>query len=489
MKMSDKDFSIDDIINEVNAGKKQTKRAEMSESDDISFKKDSTSADTESDLTFAEENTSELANAEPQQNEQTPAEDTETASEPEEPETSEPTEAEPEPASEEILNKAQPAEMTEEKYIQQKEKSASKKAKKKKAKKKKKKKSFNTSIFGGLILVTIILTVSLVVAISGISLGMEYTGIGKSEDSVTFDIPKNATTDDIAQILVDNHVIENKSLFKLAMKIKKPATIYPGGITLHASMGYATIIDKLAQMRESYETVTVTFPEGLTLLDVANMLQENNVCMAEDFLFEFNRSQGYDFESKIDANTDSFYKMEGFAFPDTYEFYVNDTAYNVTKTIREHFESKITDSMYKKMQDKGMTLSEVITLASIVQWEANSVEDMPKVASVFENRLNDPDTFPSLQSDATKNYITKVIKVAADNDASIEHYTDCYDTYECQGLPAGPICNPGLEAINAVLEPDKTEYYYFCNNLETGKSYFAKTLEEHNENLKLAGLV
>ena len=70
----------------------------------------------------------------------------------------------------------------------------------------------------------------------------------------------------------------------------------------------------------------------------------------------------------------------------------------------------------------------------------------------------------------------------------IEHYTECYDTYKCKGLPAGPICNPGMAAINAVLEPKKTDYYYFCNNLKTGETFYAKTLDEHEENLVKAGL-
>lgn len=536
LNMDDKDFNLDSLIDEINAKTKNKNARDISELDDISFKKETSAADKKaeeipdafiSDIVEAQKSTSKPdktesddINTDAVEKEKTEDEKNENAfdskikfSSPQE-----------RLASDNIDNRKMDIDLNkgakqasdnnieiekdyelDVKLLKNEQESAEdkplsvenkpvkkaqkpKKAAPKKAKKKKKKKSFNSSIFGGLILVTIILTISLAVAIGGISLGMEYTGIGKSESEVTFNIPKNSTTDEIAQILYDNKIIDNKRLFKVAMKIKNPAAIYPGDITLHASMGYPSIIETLATMRENYQTVTITFQEGLTLLDVANMLQENQVCSAEDFLFEFNRAQGFDFENNLDSTADSFYKMEGFFFPDTYEFYVDDSAYNVTKIVRQHFEEKITDSMYKKMREKHMSLSEVMTLASIVQWEANSPEDMPKVASVFINRLDDPDTFPSLQSDATKNYITKVIDVVADNNASIDHYTDCYDTYACQGLPAGPICNPGLDAINAVLNPDKTEYYYFCNNLETGKSFFAKTLEEHEKNLKKAGL-
>ena len=211
--------------------------------------------------------------------------------------------------------------------------------------------------------------------------------------------------------------------------------------------------------------------------------------MKKDFLFQFNKSQDFEFEKLIEDTDQMFYKREGYFFPDTYEFYLDDDAYNVSRIVKEHFAEKFTASMQSKMRQSGMTLNELITLASMVQREAGTVKDMPIVASVFLNRLDDPATFPSLESDATGNYIKNVIKKEADTNVSIKFFTEGYDTYNCKGLPAGAICNPGLDAINAVLNPEKTEYYYFCNNLDTGKAYYAKTLEEHEKHLVKAGLV
>lgn len=356
-----------------------------------------------------------------------------------------------------------------------------------KKKKKKRKSKVNNSIFGALILVTIILTVSLFIAITGIKIGMEYLGVGKSEDDITFNIPENASPDDICDILISNNIIENRTLFKIAMKLQHSPTLFPGDITLHPSMGYSTVIEELSKQRDIRKTVTVTFPEGITLLEAATLLEENDVCTSQDFLFEFNKAQGFSFENQIDDSADTFYKMEGFFFPDTYEFYVNDTGYNVSRTIKSNFASKYTENIQSALSSSELDLSEIVTLASIVQWEANSVEDMPKVASVFLNRLADPDRFPKLQSDATANYMTKVVNVVGDT-ASKERYADIYDTYVCSGLPEGPVCNPGLDAIKAVLNPEDTNYYYFCNNLKTGKSYFAETLEQHEKNLVKAGL-
>lgn len=361
-------------------------------------------------------------------------------------------------------------------------------APRKKKSSKQKNSRFNGSIFGGIILTCIILTVSVVLSLTAISVATEYYGIGKSENDVIFKIPEGADNDKIADLLYENGIIKNKTLFKLALKIEKPQTIFPGDITLKPSMGYAAVIEELATMREKMETVTITFTEGMNLLDVANLLEKNKVCKADDFLFEFNKDQGFDFEKDLGVSKDAFYKMEGYFFPETYNFYVNDTAYNVTKLVRTQFQSTMNADLMRQVKASKFSLNQIITLASIVQMEAGSEAEMPKVASVFVNRMNDQTTYPNLQSDTTTKYIEKVIKKKAIDQSSVDFYTSVYDTYTCRGLPASPICNPGLAAIKAVLNPAKTDYYYFCNNLTTGETFFARTLEEHNANLKKAGL-
>lgn len=453
--MDDLNFNVDDIINDVNAKMKSDNKEET----------DAESVDTETvaDTVEVSEPVESVDDAVEEQQEIPEVIDDESEDVSEEPEEEESVEEKPEPPK------------------------PKNKGGKKKKKKRKKKGKVNNSLFGGVILVVVILTVSLVLAVGGISIGMEYYGIGKTDEDIRFNIPAGSTNSEIADILVNEGVIKNKKLFMLALKIEKPAAIYPGDITLQPSSGYSEIIENLSQMRESYKTVSITFTEGESLLEIANKLEKNEVCSAEDFLFEFNKNQGYDFENDIDDNGDMFYRMEGYFYPDTYEFYVEDSASNVTKKLREQFEKKY-ETVKSKIKNSGMSLNEVMTLASIVQLEAASESEMPKVASVFLNRLDDPDTYPMLQSDTTTNYINDVIKVEADNTASIEHYTECYDTYKCKGLPAGPICNPGMAAINAVLDPKKTDYYYFCNNLKTGETFYAKTLDEHEENLVKAGL-
>ena len=368
------------------------------------------------------------------------------------------------------------------KIVRQKSGSTSKK------KKKVKKSRFNNSIFGGLIIISIILTASIMLAYNGIKLGMEYLGIGKNSNDITFNIPEGATADQVIDLLQENDIITEPKLFSIIMRMKK-LDFYPGDITLRPSMSYAQIIDELSVNRTNRETVSITFPEGITLREAAQLLENNNVCAKKDFIFEFNKKQGFAFEDLIEDSDMVFWKMEGYFFPDTYEFYLEDDAYNVARVIKEHFSEKFTNSMESKMKQQGLTLNELITLASMVQKEAGTIKDMPIVASVFLNRLDDSALYPSLESDATSNYIKQVIKKEADTNISIKYYTEGYDTYKCEGLPAGPICNPGLDAINAVLNPEETEYYFFCNNLDTGKAYYAETLEQHEKNLVKAGLV
>ena len=354
--------------------------------------------------------------------------------------------------------------------------------------KKKKEHMLNTSIITGLTITIVVISASIVLATQGIMLGMEYLGYNKSDKEVTFNIPEGADSEDIIDLLIENNIINNRKLFKLALRVGDTDILYPGDITLSPNKSYPEIISLISKQRELFETVTLTFAEGTNLRAVAAKLEKNGVCNAKDFLWQFNKKLDLPLDSKINHSSDVYLDMEGYFFPDTYEFYKNDSPYNVAKTVRENFDKKITADMYTRMSEMGMDLNQVVTLASIVQSEAGNAEQMPIIASIFLNRLKDSQTFPNLQSDATKNYVTNVIDRVETSTAMLEHYTNVYDTYVCFGLPAGPVCNPGLEAINAVLHPADTDYYYFCNNLETGEAFYAETYEQHQKNLKKAGL-
>lgn len=339
---------------------------------------------------------------------------------------------------------------------------------------------------------------------------MDYAGISNSEFEVQIELPENPTLDQVAEALMNNGIISNPDFFKKYVELKKEKNNFTGFVggqfILSSSMNYGTIVSTLLASKTQVFTVEVTIVEGMTAYQIGQLLEENFVCKASDFQkFYRNKIDVYDFEKRILVNTHKFNQMEGYLFPDKYEFYVcNELKENpktdkdttkeaevAAKKIYSNFNSKITKSMYKKMNEMGLTLDEFVALSSMVQAEVSNVDDMKLVASVFLNRLNSNGEIPKLQSNVTVNYVQDYIEPYYKDyglTTSLAVISNSYDTYECDGIPAGAIGNPGLDAMNSVLDAAQSEYYYFCSNIETGETYFAKTLAEHEENLVKAGL-
>ncbi|MGN1481612.1 endolytic transglycosylase MltG [Porcipelethomonas sp.] len=340
-----------------------------------------------------------------------------------------------------------------------------------------------------LILTTLIVTVAVSLSVLIIAVGRDMLAIGKDEALKMVTISEGDDAKKVAQILYDEDIIKIPKAFEVVCKMSDADTNFiPGEYELSPSDAYETIITKLTtDMSEYKETVDITFVEGISIYEAAQQLEEEGVCEAERFLYYFNAGgYGFEFENRLPSNTTSkFYKMEGYLFPDTYRFYADSDPESVCMKIYQNFENKMTDEYYAQMDKKGMTLDEVITLASIVQAEAPTAESMKKVASVFENRLADPDNFPKLESDPTTYYVDEIIRPNIEIPSDV--IFEAYDTYKSNGLPPGAIGNPGLDAIEAVLYPDDTDYYFFCANIDTKEIYYAKTNEEHEENMELIG--
>ena len=354
--------------------------------------------------------------------------------------------------------------------------------KEKRKNKKRKKKTHGRLVFA-LIMVTLVLSVAVLGALGFIAVGSEVLGLDRSDTVFSVEIPENSGTEAIANILEQEGIIGNPTLFRIISKLKgADGTYIAGSHKLSPNMPYSDLIKALQEEAiNPREFVDITFPEGIRLVDAAAKLEEANVCSAEDFIRVFNsKTFGFDFEKHVVVSPKKLYKMEGY-------FFLEEDPANVAKKVCKNFEYKITPDLYGRMEDMGMTLEETLTLASIVQREAGDSYNMKLVASVFHNRLNNPDTFPLLQSDPTSNYVEEVI--IPNLEIYSESICDAYDTYKGSGLPPGPICSPGLDAIEAVLYPRETNYYYFCSDLETGEFFYAETLEEHEANLVAAHLM
>lgn len=234
-------------------------------------------------------------------------------------------------------------------------------------------------------------------------------------------------------------------------------------------------------------TVTVTFPEGYTVTQTAELLEENGVCTAADFLAAASDISQLDYKFiKYIKDTDKrAFSLEGYIFPDTYEFYFEESADKALSRFLNNADKKLTDEMYLKAEKLGYSIDEIVTIASIIQKEAGIKKEMNKVSSVLHNRLND--SYNKLECDVTINYLNKYVIPYLEAEDT-EKYNEYYNTYKCKGLPAGAICNPGIEAITAALEPADTKYMFFVTDkTDTDKYYYAETYDEHLKNCKKAG--
>lgn len=228
-------------------------------------------------------------------------------------------------------------------------------------------------------------------------------------------------------------------------------------------------------------TVIVTIPEGYTLSQIGDKLAAAGVCTKADFL---NAANSYNFNyyslvAQIPSTTNRVFKLEGYLFPNTYQFNLNKPAQDAVGVLIRGVQEKITN----QYSYSGMTLDEIITLASIIQMESPNKAEMANISSVLHNRLNKG---LRLQADSTIFYIERYVKPIITG--NINRYNSYYNTYKCTGLPAGPICNPGTDALNAAIHPAQTEYLYFVSD-KTGKTYYAKTYEEQQANCTLAGVI
>lgn len=357
---------------------------------------------------------------------------------------------------------------------------------KKKKKKKNPKRIMSIKISASLIILSIIIGISIVLSVSIIYLGKEFMGIDKSSKIYILEIEEGSTTDDIADMLYENKIIRIPQLFKLFTRIQgKDAAFTAGEHQVQPNMDYSAMIEELTTpVSKLREYTTVTFPEGTNVSKAASLLEDAGICEAKQFIYFFNTGcdmGDFTFAQSLPAVSDlQFYAREGYLFPDTYEFYLEEDPEIVCIKIFRNFDDKFLPEYYDRMKELGMNINEVVTLASMIQAEAGNVQDMPKISSVFHNRLNNPDTYPKLQSDPTKKYVEEVIE--PNEKMPDSNMKLAYDTYESAGLPPGAICNPGADAIHAALYPETTPYYFFIANVDTRTTYFAETYEQHLEN-------
>ena len=355
------------------------------------------------------------------------------------------------------------------------------------------------------ILLAVVLLLVLAAGAAALFARSEIHGSGKPGTEVTVSIRQGSGVAAIAQELKDAGVIRSSYLFRWYVGHKGAAAkLQYGDFALTTGSAYDDIIAVLSQYAKA-ETVRLTIPEGTTAIAIARKMEEAGLCSAEDFLKEANEGDfsAYTFWQYVPEDKDApdrFMKCEGYLFPETYEFLKDDTVHNYVATFYAQFDAQITDAMYAKLKEQGMTLNELVTLASFVQEEAGNSQDS-NVAQVFRNRLAEGSPYPRLQSntsshiqsDADNNYLWNwVAPYYGGWDSIPENILEAYDTYTCTGLSAGPISNPGIAAIRAALAPqpddEAKDAYFFVTDL-AGHYYYARTYADHQKNCDEAAKV
>jgi len=306
----------------------------------------------------------------------------------------------------------------------------------------------------------------------------------------TIQIKAGSSLSSISNILYENGIIRNKLVFQIYVDFNDMGSkLKAGTYNLSPSMTFDQIISVLAAGTGTRQIARVTLTEGMTVEDMAGTLADKGV-FDEDEAKQFldicadpDAFSGYSFvkDAQNAADPERKYVLEGYLFPDTYDFYKDATPTEVITRLLDRFRQVFTAENEEKAKAAGLTVDQAITLASIIERESLP-QDFVKVSAVFRNRLSEK---MKLQSEATLRYVLgRKPPYTAE-----EQKTDSkYNTFVVPALPAGPICNPGKKAIEAALNPDpdyiNQKYLYFCNADLEGNLVFAKTLKEHNANIK-----
>lgn len=327
-------------------------------------------------------------------------------------------------------------------------------------------------ILKGIFVTILFLLLLVAVFIAGIGTGAWYIlmPVGGNK-TVIVDIPQGETGSSVAVKLEKEGLIKDARLFKLVMRVTNSANdIKPGAYNLNQNMTMMEILHRIKTGEGKVRLVTI--PEGLTLKEIARLLEEKKIVSGSDFLSAAANNSYFINGNKLD-------RIEGYLLPDTYDFPAVYNAGDMIRRLVKEFDDKAVP-LYKELKGKlprKMSMDEIVILASLIEREAQVPSERPVIASVYYNRLKKG---MKLQCDATVQYaLGKQKEVLTFSDLKVK---SPYNTYLYEGLPPGPIANPGIESIKSALQPENTDYLFYVRNdiKNDGSHIFSKTLTEHN---------
>lgn len=325
--------------------------------------------------------------------------------------------------------------------------------------------------------IVMVCAVSIVLAAVGWSLANDMLALNKDKVTATIVVDDENDFGSVVDQLKDNDIIKYKGLFRLFSALSGGSDkIAQGSYLVDTDMDYRAILNSLGSDSSSRVEVSVTIQEGLTVRQIFELLEKEGVSTVEK-LNDMAANHDYAFSFLEDIPLGDPNRLEGYLFPDTYNFYMGEDPKYVINKMLVNFDSKVDDSMRQKIADKGYTIQELLTVASMIEKETDGT-DRTTIASVIYNRLNNPGagTTGHLNIDATIQYVLPEGEIVSEED----YYTveSPYNTYLNKGLPPGPIANPGLESIMAALNPESTNYYYYALG-DDGVHHFFTSYSEH----------
>lgn len=346
---------------------------------------------------------------------------------------------------------------------------------------------------GGLMYGVFIICISVILACAGWMAACDVLALNKEEVTATVYLPKDIFTeqevevkdadgvvtgtrtvksadiDYVARALKDAGIIEYKGLFKLFAKISHAdRKLDPGTYVLTTKLDYRTLVKRMQVGTESMVVTKLTFPEGMTMDQIFTKLEEEGVCSKED-LYNAAANFNYSFRFLENAETGDAARLEGFIFPNTYDFYQGEQASSVINKFLTALHSRITADMWTQIANRGTTFRAAVTVASLIEKEAANDEERAVIASVIYNRLA---AGMPLAVDASILYVHQDYTGGVNLPEEYLTEDSPYNTRLYTGLPPTPICNPGMASINAALKPSQTSYYYYALDAETGTHRF-----------------
>lgn len=354
-----------------------------------------------------------------------------------------------------------------------------------------KKKGF--SLLGTLLYVAFVIGISTLLAAVGWVAANDVLALNKEEHSAIITLPEDVFTekevtvetdegtetetievvdlDYVADQLKENGIIEFKLVFRLfSVFSNAEEKMAPGTYQLDTDMDYRAIVTNLGSNSASRQMVTVTIPEGYTVDQIFQRLEENGVSTVEK-LQDMAATHDYAFSFLQEIPLGDYHRLEGYLFPDTYEFYMGEEPVSVLNKMILRFDEIFTDEMRQEVQNDGRTIQDVVTVASMIEKETDG-SDQAKIASVIYNRLDNPtsETAGYLNIDATILYATGGTEVDLNADTP-------YNTRTHKGLTPTAIASPGVDALKAAVYPDSTRYYFYALG-DDGKHHFFATYRE-----------